>query len=86
MIREEDNLPFENQHHNRCWRNNFTLMNWSCIKMKTVNNYNSKTNQKPAKSAPKVQQIRTILSEVDYYDYSAELAQEKSDYYHLYGY
>ncbi|MBW4498766.1 MAG: hypothetical protein KME57_04075 [Scytonema hyalinum WJT4-NPBG1] len=54
--------------------------------MKTVTKSNSKTNQKPAKSAPKVQQIRTILSEVDYYDYSAELAQEKSDYYHLYGY
>jgi hypothetical protein len=56
--------------------------------MKVTTNYKPKTNQKSPKSDknPKILQIRTVLSEVDYYDSRAELAQEKSDYYHLYGY
>jgi hypothetical protein len=55
--------------------------------MKTVTNSNPKTNNKSAKTTPQTQQVSTVLSEADYYDYEANLAEEKSDYYHLrYGY
>ncbi|MBE9003846.1 hypothetical protein IQ259_02075 [Fortiea sp. LEGE XX443] len=55
--------------------------------MKTTTNSNLKANKKLVTSAQQIQQISTLLSEADYYDYEAELAQEKSDYYHLqYGY
>ncbi|MEH1861879.1 MAG: hypothetical protein V7L21_28650 [Nostoc sp.] len=55
--------------------------------MKTTTSSNPKTNQKLVKSAQRIQQTSTFISEADYYDYEAELAQEKSDYYHLqYGY
>ena len=55
--------------------------------MKTTTSSNPKTNQKLVESAQQIQQTSTFISEADYYDYEAELAQEKSDYYHLqYGY
>ncbi len=55
--------------------------------MKTVTNYNPKTNNQSAKTIPQTQQVSTVLSEADYYDYEANLAQEKSDYFHMqYGY
>ncbi|MHC5739522.1 hypothetical protein [Nostoc sp.] len=55
--------------------------------MKTTTNSNPKTNQELVKFAQQIQQTSTFISEADYYDYEAELAQEKSDYYHLqYGY
>ena len=55
--------------------------------MKTVNNSNPKTDQKSPKPTLQAQQVSTFLDEADYYNYEAELAQEKSDYYHLrYGY
>lgn len=55
--------------------------------MKSTTNSNPKANKKLVKSAQQIQQISTLLREADYYDYEAELAQEKSDYYHLrYGY
>ncbi|MCC5668911.1 hypothetical protein LC653_34915 [Nostoc sp. CHAB 5784] len=55
--------------------------------MKTVTNSNPKTDQKSPKPTLQAQQASTFLDEADYYDYEAELAQEKSDYYHLrYGY
>ena len=58
-------------------------MNWSCIDMKTVKNSNPKTDQKSPKATLQAQQVSTFLDEADYYNYEAELAQEKSDYYHL---
>jgi hypothetical protein len=55
--------------------------------MKTTRSSNPKANKKLVKSAQQIQQKSTFMSEADYYDYEAELAQEKSDYYHLrYGY
>ncbi|WP_174711020.1 hypothetical protein [Nostoc sp. TCL240-02] len=55
--------------------------------MKTTTSSNPKTNQKLVKSAQQIQKRSTFISEADYYEYEAELAQEKSDYYHLqYGY
>ncbi|MDZ8137620.1 MAG: hypothetical protein RM049_20335 [Nostoc sp. DedQUE04] len=55
--------------------------------MKTTTSSNPKTNQKLVKYTQQIQQTSTFISEADYYDYEAELAQEKSDYYHLqYGY
>jgi hypothetical protein len=55
--------------------------------MKSTTSYNSKANKELVKSAQQIQQKSTFISEADYYDYEAELAQEKSDYYHLqYGY
>lgn len=55
--------------------------------MKTTTNSNPKANKKLVESAQQIQQKSTFISEADYYDYEAELAQEKSDYYHLrYGY
>ncbi|MBC1224554.1 hypothetical protein GNF10_19365 [Nostoc sp. UCD121] len=55
--------------------------------MKTTTSSNSKTNKELVKSAQHIQQKSTFISEADYYDYEAELVQEKSDYYHLrYGY
>ncbi|MBW4567455.1 MAG: hypothetical protein KME31_05375 [Tolypothrix carrinoi HA7290-LM1] len=55
--------------------------------MKTVNNYNPKTDQKSPKPTLQAQQVSTFLDEADYYNYEAELALIKSDYYHLrYGY
>lgn len=62
-------------------------MNWSCIEMKPVINPNPKKTQKSPKSTLQAQRVSLFLDEADYYDYEAELAQEKSDYYHLrYGY
>lgn len=55
--------------------------------MKTTTNSHPKANKQLVKSAQQIQQTSTFISEADYYDYEAELAQEKSDYYHLrYGY
>jgi len=55
--------------------------------MKTTTSSNPTTNKKLVKSAQHIQQKSTFISEADYYDYEAELAQEKSDYHHLrYGY
>jgi len=55
--------------------------------MKSVTNSNSKTKQKSPKPTLQAQQVSIFLDEADYYNYEAELAQEKSDYYHLrYGY
>ncbi|MCC5626446.1 hypothetical protein [Nostoc sp. CHAB 5715] len=55
--------------------------------MKTTTSFNQKANKKLVKSAQQIQQKSTFISEADYYDSEAELAQEKSDYYHLqYGY
>ncbi len=55
--------------------------------MKTTTSFNQKVNKKLVKSAQQIQQTSTFISEADYYDYEAELAQEKSEYYHLrYGY
>ncbi|GBE93667.1 hypothetical protein [Nostoc cycadae] len=55
--------------------------------MKTVIKSNPKKAQKSPKSTLQAQRVSLFLDEADYYDYEAELAQEKSDYYHLrYGY
>ena len=55
--------------------------------MKNTTNYRPKADQKPDLPASQTQQISTVLSEADYYDACAELAQERSDYFHLqYGY
>ncbi|WP_375448781.1 hypothetical protein [uncultured Nostoc sp.] len=55
--------------------------------MKTTTSSNPTTNKQLVKSAQQIQKRSTLMSEADYYDYEAELAQEKSDYYHLqYGY
>ncbi len=55
--------------------------------MKTTTSSNPTTNKQLVKSAQQIQKRSTFISEADYYDYEAELAQEKSDYYHLrYGY
>lgn len=55
--------------------------------MKNVINPNPKKAQKSPKSTLQAQRVSLFLDEADYYDYEAELAQEKSDYYHLqYGY
>ncbi len=42
-----------------------------------------KTNLPQAKPAPKVKQNATVLTEDEYYNLEAELAEEKSAYYHL---
>jgi len=55
--------------------------------MKNAINPDPKKTQKSPKSTLQAQQVSSFLDEADYYDYEAELAQEKSDYYHLqYGY
>ena len=51
--------------------------------MKTTTNFRPKADQKPDLPVAQTQQISTVLSEADYYDYEAELALLKSDYYHM---
>ncbi|MEC4815882.1 MAG: hypothetical protein SAK29_21810 [Scytonema sp. PMC 1069.18] len=41
--------------------------------------YKVKTDQNPTESAPQTQQV----NEADYYNACADLAQERSDYFHL---
>lgn len=47
--------------------------------MNRTGKYKVKTDQKPTESAPQTQQV----NEADYYNACANLAQERSDYFHL---
>ncbi|MEC4880950.1 MAG: hypothetical protein SAL70_06315 [Scytonema sp. PMC 1070.18] len=48
-------------------------------KMNPRSKYKVKTDQNPTESAPQTQQV----NEADYYNACADLAQERSDYFHL---
>lgn len=51
--------------------------------MKITTNILPKTNLSQAKPTPEVQQNATVLTEDEYYNREASLAEEKSGYYHL---
>ena len=50
-------------------------------------NYKPKSNQEPVNISLKIPQISIVSNEADYYDYEADLAEEKAHYLQLrYGY
>lgn len=51
--------------------------------MKSTTDSLPKTNVYPAKPTLEVQQNAAVLTEDQYYNIEAELAEEKSGYYHL---
>jgi hypothetical protein len=54
--------------------------------MKTAN-FKPKTNQEAVNFSLKIPQISIVSNEADYYDYEADLAEEKAHYLQLrYGY